>query len=79
MTWLEILKWGAELIKAVVDGISEAAKGPEPPTLATLAANAKSAIDARAQQGDWISAEKKEADAKFLATAADPASSANDP
>ena len=79
MTWLEILRWGAELVKAVVDGISETAKGPEPPSLSALAANAKAAIDARTQQGDWISAEKKEADAKFLATAADPASAADDP
>jgi hypothetical protein len=79
MTWLEILKWGAELVKAVVDGISEAAKGPEPPTLAQLAANAKAFIDARTQQGDWTAAVAKEGAAKFIETAADPASADDDP
>ena len=53
----EILGWAAQIIKAVVDAISEAVKGAEPPALAELQAKVHAAIDARST--DWLSESKR--------------------
>jgi hypothetical protein len=69
---IKIVKWGAELVKAVVDAITESVKGPEPPTLEKLKANAIGNIQARTKQGDWLAADaefKKAADAEFIKAA----------
>jgi hypothetical protein len=66
---IEIVKWGAELIKTVVDAISEAVKGPEPPTLDALKAKIIAAIEAR--NVDWIADARKTADEALAKAAAD--------
>ena len=64
----EILGWAAQIIKAVVDAISEAVKGAEPPALAELQAKVHAAIDARST--DWLRQAQAEADAALTHAAA---------
>lgn len=67
MNTTEILGWAAQIIKAVVDAISEAVKGTEPPTLAELQAKVHAAVDARS--ADWLKQVQADADAALQAAA----------
>jgi hypothetical protein len=60
MSTTEIVGWALQIVKAVVDAISVAVAGPEPPSLAELQAKVHAAIDARSE--DWIKAAKADAD-----------------
>jgi len=59
MSTTEVVGWALQIVKAVIDAISEAVKGPEPPSLAELQAKVHAAIDARSV--DWIAQAKADA------------------
>ena len=67
MTTADIIGVCAELIKTIVDAITAAAKGPEPPTLPQLIANVQAAINART--ADWLAQAKADADAALVQAA----------
>jgi hypothetical protein len=69
MSTNEILGWAAQIIKAVVDAIREAAVGAEPPALAELQAKVHAAVDARSAA--WLKQAQAEADAALARAAAD--------
>lgn len=60
MTTTEILAFVAEAAKALLDVAVEAARGPEPPSLAELSARCEAAIKARKEA--WMPAAQTEAD-----------------
>ena len=68
MSTTEVVGWALQIVKAVVDAISEAVKGPEPPSLAELQAKVHAAIDARSV--DWIAQAKADADKALVEAAA---------
>jgi len=67
MSTTEIVGWALQIVKAVIDAISEAVKGPEPPSLAELQAKVHAAIDARST--DWLAQAKTDADKALVESA----------
>jgi hypothetical protein len=67
MSTTEVVGWALQIVKAVVDAISEAVKGPEPPSLAELQAKVHAAIDARST--DWLAQAKSDADKAMVESA----------
>ena len=68
MSTTEVVGWALQIVKAVIDAISEAVKGPEPPSLAELQAKVHAAIDARSV--DWIAQAKADANMALVESAA---------
>ena len=68
MSTTEVVGWALQIVKAVIDAISEAVKGKEPPSLAELQAKVHAAIDARSV--DWIAQAKADANMALVESAA---------
>jgi len=68
MSATEMVSWVLAIVKTVFDTVTEAIKGPEPPSLAELQAKVKAAIDARST--DWIKEAKADADKALVEAAA---------
>ena len=68
MSTTEVVGWALQIVKSVIDAISEAVKGKEPPSLAELQAKVHAAIDARSV--DWIAQAKADANMALVESAA---------